>query len=181
MKPARLVLCLDVGFANTGVAIWNCSLRRFIFLDCISNPPKAKKQRTYVAHDNMLRCQVLIEGLVTIIGRFRPAFIIAEFPFGGSRNSKAAAAMSMSSAVVTTVANIKGLDLYPTKPSDTKFLVTGTNKAEKEEVIRWVLKKFGDQETADKRLLSERGDREHIADAMATLVVARTQYEHLEL
>ena len=156
-------LCLDVGFANTGWALWNG--HRFIDAGCIVT--SKSEDKISVMQDNMIRCRLLFRRLATIMERSKATRIIAEYPFGGSRNMKAATAMSMASAIVTCLVEHSGVELIPITPNQVKRVVNPKARAavSKEQVIAYVIRRYGED------LLPPNAVREHIADAMACMAV----------
>lgn len=162
--PERL-LCLDVGFAHMGIAVWQPSADQFIFFQCLDTK-KDKSRHVYVADDNMRRCQILASRLATIMDTYRPYAIIAELPHGGARGAIQMRAMAMSAAVVSTVSALRHTPLYSIQPNEIKRLIGDKGKVTKEQVIALVQKKFG-------LCLPGKPTDEHIADAMACLLVAR--------
>lgn len=169
MKPARLILCLDVAFAHLGVAVWNCRFNKFIHWDVIVTKPIPKKKRlTYQNEDSVRRCQEITRRLDTITAKYHPSLILAELPSGGSQGVKPAVCMAMALALVSTFAEIRGLQLYPVQPMETKRIVSDKGKVPKEKVIQFVEKRFSIK-------FPKNNLTEHIADAMMTIEVARTR------
>lgn len=167
VTPAKMVVCLDVAFSNTGVAVWNCRLREFVFTDVIVTHGTPKKKRTgYVADENIQRCQTIAGRLATIMARYKPRHVIAEMPHGGARQYRSGVCMAMALAVVSTTCKLRGVPLYPTQPGETKRIISLKGEVTKSAVIRHVEKKFG-------VTLTHRSLNEHVADAMMCVEVAR--------
>ena len=166
----RRLLCLDVSLCNTGVAVWEITSRSFQWFGCLSTSKEAEQRDIYVAEDNVRRCQFLTRQLGTIIKRWEPVAILAELPFGGAQNAKAAAAMAMSLAITACLAQNFGIMLCPVRPTETKQLVSGGRKASKQEVISFVQKRLG---VKFEELGILKGKWEHVADAAVLVEVAK--------
>ncbi len=166
MKVRSYILALDTGFANMGYAVVDTRLVKQGFVDagCITTE---RGSHPSVALENIARCTQLFNRLATIMEQYPLRAIVAEYPFGGSRNMKAASAMAMSSAVVTCFALHAGCHIFPVTPNEVKRLVNPKPKAavSKKEVIEFVIERYGSE------LLPENALREHTADAMAAYTV----------
>lgn len=168
----RVILCLDVAFANLGVAVWT-STDGFILGQVLTTTPEKKsggKRHVYVSDDNVRRCQHLADELNAIMARWNSAVVLAEMPTGGGQNSKAVQAMGMALAVVSTVCALRGVSLHTIQPSETKKLVgaKGNGKIDKVLVQNFI-------EKIQPGFLSafNKGQREHVADAAICIEIAR--------
>lgn len=167
------ILCLDVAFANLGIAIWNQRQQKFSHGQVLTTTPEKKsggKRHVYVSDDNVRRCQHLADELVAIMARFGTRTVLAEMPTGGGQNSKAVQAMGMALAVVSAVCALRGVSLHTIQPSETKKLVgaKGNGKIDKVLVQNFI-------EKIQPGFLSafNKGQREHVADAAICIEIAR--------
>jgi Holliday junction resolvasome RuvABC endonuclease subunit len=171
MKIPLTALCLDVSLCNTGWAVWRPDLQRFAKTGCIVTSPTPKRKRTFLAiEDNVRRYQELAEDLRNIMNRFNCFWVFAELPHGGAQNQKAATAMAAASAVVTTTIFLQGIGFYVIQPNEIKRLVSSDRKVSKEDIIRLICRKFGN------KLIPDNAKAEHVADAMACILVARRRF-----
>ncbi len=162
----RTVLCLDVGLANTGWAVYRPDLRRFVKAGCISTSPVPKKTRTvYKNVDDARRYTELSRGVNRLISRWSPMLIAAEMPSGGAKSQSAATGMAAAAAIVSSVATVRGVLVKIVQPSQTKHLIRPEGKVSKEDVIAYVSKRYGSG------LIPDDAKAEHVADAMACIAV----------
>jgi hypothetical protein len=186
LLPRKLkgcILCLDVGFANLGIAAWDTTLEEFIYLGCATSFPASKFSKVYKSVDNIRRCQNMAYTLSRTCRKLKPSVVLAEFPHGGAKSSRAATAMAMSLALTAVTVFFEGVDLFPFQPNLTKIAAKkngfGTSK---KSVQRCVFKLFGDPATVCGTLLADNKSREHIADAMMLIEVVRQRlYSGLKL
>lgn len=161
------VLVLDVSLRHTGWALWHMRLRRFAYSGVISPPSIPRKElTTTVTEDNVRRYKFMAAALARLLREHCPRLILAELPHGGAQSSRAAAAMAAASAVITTAATIHRVPLYLVQPAETKRLIRAHGEVSKEEVQKLVSAYFG-------LSLPDDSSAEHVADAMATILVAR--------
>ncbi len=158
------VLCLDVAFANTGVAVFCPRRERFTHAEVVTTAPAANRKDIYAVDDHQRRCSELFSRLETIMERHGCRQIVAELPSGGSKSSRAASMMAMAAAVVFSLSTARRIPLVCMRPSQTKQLVRPKGEVTKEDVQVLVRKHFPH---AAETLWPKTASREHVADAMA--------------
>jgi len=158
-----LFVALDVSLRNTGVVVFNELYRKIVYTEVFETEPN--KSKVSVTLDNIRCCMELARRLQVIVGRYSVAVIVAEFPHGGSRSSRAARAMAMSLSVVASVAECCGVSLYSVTPLDVKRLVSRKCAVDKKQVQKFVESIYG------KGRLPLGKKREHVADALGALEV----------
>ncbi len=165
LKIQPYYLCLDVGFANTGVAVWDRRSEKFAHLELVKT---VKTDAHYVSDDSISRCQFIASTLATIMDRYTPAVVIAEMPHGGSRNSSALRCMMLALATVATICELRGAKLHVVRPQEIKDLVVPSGgKVGKKMVQAFVSARYG------QAILKgfPAALREHVADAIMCLDV----------
>ena len=158
-------MCVDIGLCHTGVAVYDFSSKRFVYLDCINT----SKDEGSKAQDNIKRCRLMYLRLVAIAERYKVTHAAVELPHGGARSSRAMAAMAMATAVTACFVAAAQVEFFPVTPLQIKRLVSPTGRAvSKEEVQEYVSRRFGD-------ILPAGSNKEHIADAVMCLEVYQNQ------
>lgn len=170
MKLRHTIVCVDVGFRATGVAVWDCARHRFTYTVVLSFPAFAER---YVVLESARVARLLSTRLAAIIRAWQPKFVVAELPFGGARNARASACMALACGVAVATCSLCGVSLKGIRPQEVKKWAGGRGRkaVPKEVVIRAVTKRFG------ARLLPTSAKAEHVADAMACLGVWKDVYE----
>lgn len=170
MQVKTTVLCLDAGFRNLGIAIWDCTAKRFTYSIALSFP---KSDDRYVLLESSRVVRLQTKRLATIIDRWQPRLVVAELPFGGARNSRAATCMALACATIVSTCALVDVPLHAIRPQEIKKLVSGSGRraVSKQEVIQYVIRRFGE------RVIPDSTKAEHIADAMAAFAVWKDQYE----
>lgn len=170
MTVTKTILCIDAGFRHTGVAVWDCLKNRFVYSLVLSFPPS---QERYVLLESTRVVRTTAKRLATIIRTWQPKLVVAELPFGGARNSRAATCMALACATVVSTCELCGVRLHPIRPQEIKKWVSGygNRKVSKAEVIKHVTERFGAS------CLPKTSRAEHVADAMASLGVWKDCYE----
>ncbi len=153
-----------------GYALWSVKRECFVKAGCLLTE---KQKGVLVAKDNIRCIKELVCRLATIMERYQPVKVIGEFPHGGAQNAKAATAMALATALVVTLAKLRGVPLVTVTPNEIKRQVDpekGT-AVEKKEIIAYAAARFGEH------LLPRNANREHVADAMTTIDVYRLRKE----
>lgn len=158
------VLCLDVAFANTGVAVFCPRRERFIHAEVITTGPSKLSKAVYAVDDYQRRSAELFSRLDTIMVRHGCRKIVAEMPTGGSKSSRAASMMAMASAIVFCLSISRKVPLVCMRPSQTKALVRPKGEVSKQEVQDLVRASYPH---GAESLWPKNASREHVADAMA--------------
>lgn len=92
------------------------------------------------------RLVYMVESLLSIISKWKPDLIVAEEPIG-SRNNRAAMALSYVRGIVVTLATVKKIQLISVRPDQMKKSLTKDRFAEKELVMAKVKKRFRNFDT----------------------------------
>ncbi|MGE4424125.1 MAG: hypothetical protein AB7D39_17635 [Pseudodesulfovibrio sp.] len=131
MKKRETVLALDVALKNLG---W-CVFQGDDIAACGTVQVKgaAKGSPKYAAMDAAAR--ELSAGLLSLISKYSPEFVVAEMPLEGSKSLNAAQAMRLAAGVVVGVCAGSGLTLHSTRPRDGKMAFLGAGKGEKDEMM----------------------------------------------
>jgi Holliday junction resolvasome RuvABC endonuclease subunit len=170
MKIPETILGVDVGFRNTGVAVWRPDLQRFVHTEVIVTESTPKKERKVYVSDDLARCyRETCAGLIRVIRQYNVKDIWAELPTGAAQNSRAATTMGAAQAVIVVTAYMSGVRLFIVQPHQIKRLVSSSRKVPKDLVIAYVSKKYGRNILPDNRLA------EHAADACMCIEIARQQ------
>lgn len=172
MKISETILCLDVSLRSTGFAVYNKERRRFVDWGCFQTESRKKEDGTYQSEDNARRYREMAWSLRNVVKTYSPAVVLAEMPSGGAQSQKAAVAMASSAAVVVTTVYLLGLRLFQIQPLQVKRLVASHGPVPKIAIQRLVRATFNVRLPDDARA-------EHIADAMATLLVARKRWKEI--
>lgn len=171
VRLRKHIVCVDSGFRNTGIAVWDTRSRRFVFTHVVHMP---KGDFDYVHQETSHVVSNVSAFLASVFERYDPLFALAELPVGGARSARAAYCMGVAFATVVATCKVSNVKLISVRPNDIKDWArySGRKAVPKEVVIKRVSQVFGT------RLLPEKKDRvEHVADAMACLGVYLSQYE----
>lgn len=167
MRLGNFIACVDVGFCNTGVAIFDLSKDEFVHAEVIRTS-KGEFNRK-VSLDNFYRCQKLFKRLSVLREQYKFKEVAAELPHGGALSSRAMAAMALSSAVLACFVGRYKLRFNHISPIQIKRMVSPNGKSvEKQQVMAYASSRFG-----EKHLPKTLALREHIADAMVCIDVLK--------
>ena len=167
-KVRSKYLALDVGFSFLGWAVYDPLPDTFSHSGVVFT---SKEPSRYVVCDYVRRCQELAGELESLMQRFKLSVVFAEVPTGGAKSSKASVQMAMAVGVVTAVVFKQGVTFIPILPIHSKRIVTPKGSVSKEDVQKYIEGRYG-----TKLLPKLKERREHIADAMMTVEVARRDY-----
>ena len=166
-----MLLACDAGFANFGWAVMEKGIVRNVGVIVTS---KCKKKSVRVSDDYATRSAKIASSLQDIILMYGVDGIIGELPSGGAQSAKAACMMSISTAIVSSVAAIYELPTEWCTPGDVKKAVAGRLSAPKHEIMDriaesygWKVEKKGNRVTyfpCDQKY--PKGTFEHVADAI---------------
>ncbi|MEO8195918.1 MAG: crossover junction endodeoxyribonuclease RuvC [Thermoanaerobaculia bacterium] len=125
-----LILGLDPGSLHTGYGLIECrdGTARPVAAGRWSAPPKL------VVAD---RLRILADGLDELLLRSRPDFAAMEKPFHGVNSRSAIVLAEARGALLLTLAR-SGLRIEEYSPAEVKSAVTGSGRAEKDQVARMV-------------------------------------------
>lgn len=170
------VMCLDLGFANTGVAVLEKSRSsrhgaRLVHVETIRTRPTSSRK---VADDEWARTAVLVRRLRELVDKYKPAHVFIECPTGGSKSAKAAKSMALSRGACAAAMSLLGVPATLVTPRQAKKAATGDPGADKAKVKAVALSLFSDfagwPKTAKGRMLE--GESEHIFDAISVFAAA---------
>jgi Holliday junction resolvasome RuvABC endonuclease subunit len=166
-----MILCIDIGFANTGWCIIDPEKNKFNILksECI-HTTKSKDKKLKVSHDDSNRNQHTFQCLLDILSENKDITGIAiELPTSGAKSSNALKGMAMASAVVSCFVKSSGIPHYFVTPTDVKNVIKNDSgrksseaKVEKDEIMNFIKKEFPDFEFPKTKKKFE-----HIADSVA--------------
>lgn len=163
-----MLLSLDVGFGNTGWAVFDEG--KIIACGTIITQ-KSKKKTVRTADDYAARAARLARELSEIIDAYDVRGIVGELPSGGAQNAKAMAQMNMATAIVSAVATLHSLPAEWTTPNEVKLAVAGYRSATKKEIKATIRKKFKDK--GGHLFPKAEGVFEHIADAVGAYLASQ--------
>ncbi len=125
-----LILGLDPGSLHTGYGLIECrgGTARTVAAGRWSAPP-----RMGVAD----RLKILADGLDELLLRLRPDFAAMEKPFHGVNSKSVIVLAEARGALLVTLAR-SGLRIEEYSPAEVKSAVTGSGRAEKDQVARMV-------------------------------------------
>lgn len=175
-KPkAQFIVCMDVGYRNTGLAAFNRVSGTFQHLCYVATEKDATAQ--YRTQDHVSCCRFIYSSVLsylTKIGLSRIHRIVAELPVSGGKSASAHSAMGMSIAITSSVIQELqnrglGIEFTAITPMEIKHLVRRKGIVSKEEIQNLIEKRYG------KILPKKKYMREHIADAMACMEVLKSK------
>ena len=152
-----MLLCLDIGFRNTGWVTFEKGLLRG--WGCIRTE-KTKKKITRVSDDNAYCAQSIALALKSIVESLKCCGVIGELPTSGSIAARPANQMGIALGVVASLVSVMSLPVEWVTPTDVKKAVVGKRNASKEEVMEAVRRKFPRCDFPESKT-----EFEHIADA----------------
>jgi len=184
MRPDRLVLGLDPGFASLGYAVLALGQGGepdlVLRLGVIRTKKTDVKQRVLSADDNIRRARELARSLDNLFQIGVPDAIapneleprvrlVAAEKMSFPRNSMAAAKMAISWGIIVANLTRRGQALLQATPQEIKRRVTGKATASKEEVQSAMVRRYG---RGLGRMVAKlpRGEHEHAFDALAAIV-----------
>ena len=159
-----MLLCLDVGFRNTGWVVFNKGKARA--WGCIRTQ-KTKVKTTRVSDDNAYCAGVIARELRKVVKDHSCQAIIGEMPTGGSISSRPANQMGIALGVVACFVEMMDLPAEWVTPQSVKKVVTGKQNASKEQMMDRIRKTFPDCEFPKAKV-----EFEHIADAFGAYMAS---------
>lgn len=165
-RNGNRTLCVDLAFANVGVAIWDSVKREFVYTECFST---TKQKSEYASGDRIRRCQVLISRWSTIMELHPFKQILAEVPHG-SQSAKGAIALGLCTGALIAFSELRKIPLFVSQPTWTRKFLGGVKG--KQPAIDYVTQNYGEQ-----YLPGTAGD-EHVADAMILIAIALAHPEY---
>lgn len=166
MNIEKRILCIDIGYCHTGVAVFDYERDEFVYTEVINTEKGVFSAR--VGLDDLGRCKKIFLALCVIQERFHFKKAVAEIPHGGAMSSTASRAMAMSKAVLACFVARYDIRLIPVYPHEIKRLVADKGAVEKEIVIAYVSARFG-----TRLFPARKSEIEHVADAMCLIDVLK--------
>ena len=182
----KLLAC-DIGFASTGLAIFAWNGGTWSLFDCKCTHTSKKRDRS-VALDDIRRTEVMATEVINYYLDNQCSAIVAEIPTGGALSASAAKCMGAAVAMIATVRLTLACPVEWITPNESrkaagwsKELLTGaeTRQGKTKAIKQHVMARMCELYPA--LLALKLGDREHIADACATYLAARSRDVIIEL
>lgn len=160
----QALIAVDAGFTSVGWAV--LVQGRIIACGCIRTERSPKKRAVRVADDDAERCAVIARQIAEVIRKHHVKGMLAELPSSGAKAARAMACMARAGAILATVAELLELPAAWVTPQEVKQ-IAGRKDASKDDVERAVLVRW-----PDAPLPKAKGEREHVADALAAYLAA---------
>jgi crossover junction endodeoxyribonuclease RuvC len=135
-----LILGLDPGSLHTGYGL----------IECHAGKARAVAAGRWSASPKLAvaeRLQILANGLDALVESSRPDFAVLEKPFHGVNSRSVIVLAEARGALLVTLAR-RGLRIEEYSPAEVKSAVTGSGRAEKDQVARMVRLLLGLAETS---------------------------------
>ena len=160
-----IVLAIDIGFKNTGLALFDYSPEELKLLDTahITTDHIKKSSKKSVVLNDVEKTEFLAKELQDYMLARGVHSIVVELPTGGARSSRAVRLMGIATTVIVTLAVTMKLDAKWTTPREGKLAATDKPDAEKDEMMEAMGKIYPRINNIPKCR------REHIADACAAM------------
>lgn len=166
----HLWLAIDIGFKNTGLALFEdkpgCELK-LLETHHIGTDHIKKLRKESVALSDMAKTMHLSKELGAYISAKCVRYVVVELPTGGARSSRAVRCMGMASALMGALIVSMGCGAEFTTPREGKLAATDNPDAEKDEMMA----AMGEMFPAINSIPKCR--REHIADACAAMLALK--------
>ena len=189
----KFLIGMDVGFAHFGLSAFKLDPDtgiEFMASNHIETEKAAKNSKTRVDSDNIRRVQELTRGIDSFIYRTTGKvteiagdriFVAAEFPTGGSKDSKSAMGFGLGTGMLTAYLTLRNMPFEHVTPDEVKFIATNrTRKVDKKQVEAGMTELLEAEEVTFEgenlstyldhyynRKLATTGGREHVADSVA--------------
>lgn len=167
-----IVLGIDTGLANTGLAIVEADPRSISVIDLLhfGSESSVKKKGIRAADDTFDRTRRLAAFIISVIDKHQPDLVCIE-SLSMPRNASASNKIGMAFGAVATLVEIRGLPVLGVSPTAIKDAVTGNKKASKDDVQDALDLRFGG---APRKILKAKklakGKHEHPFDALGAVV-----------
>jgi len=156
---------IDIGFAHSGVAIFDTAGDIPLFCDVINSKKENKKHGLRVADDDVRRCSEMYRSLRDCLRDYRVKAVFVELPTSGGKSARPISCMARAQAIIACLVEETRMAAEWLTPNDVKVAMTGKRDASKEEIQSAVLKLC----PAMKKLEPEQTTlHEHAYDAAAT-------------
>jgi crossover junction endodeoxyribonuclease RuvC len=169
MKREAIILGIDPGFANMGLALVRLDPigETVLGLAVMKTEKDDAKRSTRAADDNVRRAREIGAELLKIADTYEVVMIAAEcmsFP----RSASVAAKMAMAWGVLAMLAEYRGIAIAQASPQRIKRVLCGSAKASKDEVESALLVRYGNH--IEDLYHGNEGRREHVFDALGAVV-----------
>ena len=163
------VLAIDVGFAASGLALFEITKDGLILIDthCVREDEDKKKQHMFVSEIDADRISRSVRGILKYIKDRTVTKIVVELPHAGARNGRSARCMGCATGMIVAIVECLGLVVEWHTPNEGKKAACGKINATKEEMMNAIEKRFPLLQK-----VTVLADKEHIADACACALVA---------
>ena len=171
-----VVFGVDVGFRNTGVAVFEYNGEEWDLIDSllIKTAKCDKKTKVRVANDDVRCVQQIASELGKLCKKHDPKLFVTELPHGGGKSSIAVKSMALASGFIATFTQVNRISGLWVTPANVKVALTGKTAASKLECIEGADKRY--PAFRDKYYNVKRGAYynyfEHVADAAGAFVSA---------
>ena len=168
---SKAVVSLDVGFANTGVAVFQDGIP--VMCDHFETAPSDKKRKVRQMDDDSRRVQEMFRQLSKVVQQREIGALVVEKPHGGAQSAKAMAGMARASTIADCLVEAHRLPYVNVIPIDLKKAVGGKKSASKEQIQQGVVHLYGEYKAVQDAQKMAKSKWEHIADALAAYWTAR--------
>jgi Holliday junction resolvasome RuvABC endonuclease subunit len=165
----RQILAIDVGFAASGLALFEVTKDDIILkaVECVREDEDKKKQHLYVAELDADRIARSTRRIIKFIQDHRVTKIVVELPAAGSKNGRASRCMGAATGMIVAIVEALGLVAEWYTPNEGKLAACGKINASKDEMMSAMQKRFPSLAN-----ITIKADKEHVADACACALVA---------
>ena len=168
METPERVAAIDIGFAHTGIVVFEVVGEQLVYVDstCI-NSKKVKKSKKGVALQDVDRIYTIVNGAVAYLKANLVARVAIELPTGGAKSSRAARCLGISTGMTVMLPMLLNCPAKFVTPRSVKKAATGDEFAEKKPIIAAMTKLY------PQILKHNKGDQEHISDSAGVALVAK--------
>lgn len=156
------ILALDVALSNTGVAVWDSHKELYVHFSTIKTEIMDRKS---VTKSNMMRCNVMCQGLRQVIQKYPIEYAVCELPVGGAKSAKALKGMMIAFGVVNAVCYMMEIPIVPLTRHHVKKML-GVGEITKS-YARDSASVIAEPYLADDQMMKK--INEHVADAILTM------------
>jgi Holliday junction resolvasome RuvABC endonuclease subunit len=172
-RSGFLVCGFDPGFAATGWAVMTPDLPKPALIDFgVIHTKKAVRKLRRTDEDNLNRIRQIHYGIENIFKQYQGIVVTGMESLSFPRNASVSAKIAMAWAIAATNCTIKMVNLLLFSPQEVKIGVGLQKTASKEEVENKIVSLINTERTVSSLTTINKGDREHIFDAMAIAYLA---------
>lgn len=137
-----IVAGIDIGFAATGVVLFDSKQDIVLHCTVITTEKTARKHGLRVADDDVNRCMHLYRSIRCCLRDYSVGAMFVELPSSGAKSSRAVGCMARAQAIIGSIAEETKLPTEWLTPTEVKLAVVGTRDASKLEIQDAVLKLY---------------------------------------